>query len=472
MTVYGSLATYYDPTFIGRDFRGKYAWAAETVNVTVRIGGPPSQPVPTATTQCSAGSPQVFLTWNTTEDTDTYSILRDASTLATGLETTSYWDNAVQESTSYTYQITAVGAYGNTQSNLVTVTTGQCGTSITAAACTIQTIGHKNVANVTSRVKIKDRTPRITGTSNIADGVVTISITGQSTITAATYSNTNGYWSWTPNRSLSYGNHTVWVTITDPGHTSNIASDQAYFKIEEDEDDDSDDDQDDDDNQDSTPSTPSTPSATSSAPPASTAPTPGNQSSTTSPTTPSTEETRPVSPLSLTAWVTNPGKEVTAGENLTADVTIRKHQTDYQNIPVRYSITDGNDTEIDAFTQAEPLTGDVTVIPKNIPTSGLLIPGKYRFTASVAIPNFEISAEDFFTVKAKPAAGLAGGLSISLAFWLSRLSWLIIFLLIAIICFLALLGLEHRASTRALLHVTENILRDKGFISQRKEVRR
>jgi hypothetical protein len=77
--IYFAAAIFFDPRFIVRDLKEKYVQAA-TVNVTLRIIGPPGKPEVATTTGCDNTSPYINLDWDDTTDTDDYDIIRNAAT--------------------------------------------------------------------------------------------------------------------------------------------------------------------------------------------------------------------------------------------------------------------------------------------------------------------------------------------------------------------------------------------------------
>ncbi len=331
LLIYILTALFTDPRFLIRDFRDKFAQAA-TVNVTLRIIGPPGKPAVTAETACANSSPYVNLNWNATEDTDNYDINRNSQPLITGVTDTNYQDTNVQELTSYTYQVIANGPLGNTASDDAQVATSDCYTRENAS-CKIKTIAGKNVKSFTGTPKITDRTPKFTGTTNIDNADIDIRVTGGPTINAGTSANDNGYWSWTATEDLDYGTHKISVTATDPNDKSYSDTDSLTFKVVPEE-------------EAVSPSPPAQPSQPVQ-PPQETAP-PSEEIS------PPAEIPPVVLPIELSLDVKNPDKTAYSGKDLDTELNIKNPDGIKKELEITYTIYDSRDNIL--TTEKEKIT--------------------------------------------------------------------------------------------------------------------
>ena len=80
---------------------------------------------------CVGQTPQNVLTWTASDNTDTYTVRRDAQTLTTVTPTTtSYVDATAVDSTSYVYAINATNNAGTTASNQITTKTASCAPAV------------------------------------------------------------------------------------------------------------------------------------------------------------------------------------------------------------------------------------------------------------------------------------------------------------------------------------------------------
>lgn len=229
------------PGFLSFDVAQKIrALADEVIVVTAVVLGPPSAPVVTATPTCVAGSPRIVLDWADDAATTTWDIDRDSSVLTTGLTSSGYTDTAVLGNTSYSYTVTALGPMspGIAISSAVSAIAIDCSSLLPPASLTLTRIGNKNITPPRSfPIKVEDTRPRIRGNTNVANAVVSLTLTRPS-ITAEISANANGYFSWKPPRGLHVGRHTLTVTVTDPNDSTRTTSETLEFytkKIEEDQ---------------------------------------------------------------------------------------------------------------------------------------------------------------------------------------------------------------------------------------------
>ena len=81
-----------------------------------------------------------------------------------------------------------------------------------------------------------------------------------------------------------------------------------------------------------------------------------------------------------------------------------------------------------------------------------------------------ISAEDYFEIREVPLVNLGGGFVITLSQVMGKISWVLFVLLFILLLLFTLIGFEHHLTRRALLHITENVLRQKNIISGRRGV--
>lgn len=236
------------PEFLVSDTLKKiHVLADDIITVTAVVLGPPEKPIVTATPVCVSGSPRISLDWADDDATDTWDIDRDSSPLTTGLAVSQYSDTAVVTGNTYGYVVTAYGpmAPGSAVSDPVSATAPDCPV-LPPATVTIQTLAGTNVTTDRDDIRFAERRPELTGVANIADAIIDISVTNP-TIQARITANSNGYFFWTPPVKLDTGNHSLSVTVTDPGDSSRTATDSLTFHIEDEEEEDGDEDEDEED---------------------------------------------------------------------------------------------------------------------------------------------------------------------------------------------------------------------------------
>lgn len=457
LVIYSVTALSLDPGFFARDSKEKYVQAADTL-VSVTIPGKPEKPVLSASAGCTSGSPYLDLLWNATSDTDNYDIDRDSLPLVTGLSGLNYRDSSVQESTSYTYKLTANGPMGKTSSDEVTATTSSDCESSVPAGCDIQTIEGKSISSFGSTPKIKDRTPSFTGTSNIANAVISINVSGHPAINATTFANINGYWSWTVPEKLDYEKHTISVMASSPSNPAYYGMDLLTFNVKEDGDD-----EDEDDEKETSVSEKKIPSATIY---------PKKSKETEEKLETSAEkpfhEEQIQTPI-IYVRTENPSREAFAGENLEFSVLVQKMNSESENFSAEYIILDEKNKSIVSFSENINLSEEKITLKKNVSIPKLVNPGKYKIFVKLSSSQFVSTGEDYFFIKESPLLQF-GGTVITLSDIMKKLSWLIIVLFALFLTFLTLLAIEHRSASLALRQVTENLLRDNRLISKRKGV--
>ena len=406
--------------------------------------GPPSQPVVNLTTGCNtSNAPYVNLAWAATTDTDNYDIIRDSLPLVSGLEQTAYQDLNVGATTSYSYQVLANGPVGNTLSDPVSITTNDC-VSIIPADCQIIAIGGKELAAHPEGVETTDNTPLITGTTNITNAIIQITISPGSIISATTTANANGYWSWQTPIRLSDDSYTLLVTATDPNNGSNFYTTSAAFEIKEE----------DEEEKEETKKKVLPPPTTLYQPKPVPEPTP--------------EPEKEAASLNLLLQVENPGKKVFAGGELLIQLELeaKNRQLPAEDKIVYFEILD-QDNRI--------LTGSKSVVnfaKTPIYETSLAIPaltdsGRYKVVAKFQVGNKLVMAEDYFEVSEMPFINLGGGAFVTLTQIARLAGWILLWLLIILLIFLLLLILEHHLSKQADFHITENFLSRKGYFTRK-----
>jgi hypothetical protein len=436
---YLSMGLFFDSTFFQRDLSEKLGVVAGSSNtvLSVRIVGPPEKPVATATPMCDGVSPFVKITWNTTLDTDYYDINRDGNPLVAGVVGTSYDDYAVVYSTSYSYLVTAFGPLGNTASDPVSATTlAECNV-LPAPTCTITKFDNINLAGYTGIPKTDNAKPKIYGTTNMPNATIYITLTGKASVLGAIQASPTGYWEWKPVHDLHPGSYHMLVTAVDIANPARTADATLDFKINEKEEEQK-------KKEERTIITPVKPI----------------------PPKPHKEE---VEAFRLGVQVKNPDDTVYAGKDLRLKVYIS--QTDkfpHQEQELHYYITDSNGKIVFEDTDKIFIDSDMA-FDKSIRISKLMKPGNYKISVESTYRDALITADHGFILKEIPVISM-GGISFTLNEIMSGLSWIIISLLLLLIIFILMMTIEYLIYDRSLIHITENNLRDKGFLGKRKGV--
>jgi hypothetical protein len=232
---YVVLSVVYGPEFLLSDMRAKFqAVADEVMQVSARVLGPPQKPIVSNVARCDNGILAVDLDWLDDENSQYFDIMRNGLPLVTGIANSQYSDEITQSYGGLSYVITAHGwmepGYAESDSVNIEVPAG--------CEYVVQTPVVKLVSVSGGKVKdgkwvTEDTRPVFSGTSNMSNATISITITGDMNYSAEITANANGYWSWRPPADLSYGYHDMNIIATDPARPERIATASTLIKINE-----------------------------------------------------------------------------------------------------------------------------------------------------------------------------------------------------------------------------------------------
>lgn len=444
--LYVGLSLIYSPEFFFSDMRDKFrALANETIIVVAKVLGPPVKPVVVGTAGCSNGNPFVFLDWADDENTKTFDIDRDNLPLITDLTESHYKDSAVAADTSYSYLVTAYGPMGpgSASSDPIIVTTQkECQAPLPNPTVTVTAFASKSVSSYQGVPSTTSKRPLFSGTTNIPNAIISIFLPSSFIISAETSANINGYWSWRPPVNISAGNHTLFVSATDPLDSSRTASTKFNFRISEEKEEK--------DKRKKEPVLPIAPSRPI------------------QPPKETPKENIPVDvPFDFSLTIKN--EFVFQGKDLGTFIYIKKIASRFEgeSADVWYRIFDKKEREVLAFSESARLHSGKEIF-KNIKLPKHLKDGRYRLQVEISLKNHNVSREKFFTVLPTPIINLGGGIIMTYPELLSRLGTASFILLLCLLIWLFLLTREYWLSFHALRHITETNLQKIGLISVKK----
>jgi hypothetical protein len=449
LAMYLAIGFWLGPGAIRQDIEGKVAGASTVLSL--HIAGPPAKPVVTATPGCDSSSPYVQLSWDETNDTDDYDIDRDSAPLITGITSTSYKDTSVATETTYAYQVTANGPLGNTTSDEVSATTGDCYVPSVPATCTIVTMGDTDLTDYSGIPKTTDRTPTFTGTTNIPYALMRYEIFSGPIIIATSTANLNGYWSFTVPQKLDHDLHTIYVTATDPTDSTRHTTKTLNFNVEKKKDKSSSGKG----NNKGTSTLVSTSSTTASSP----------VIPTSSPEPSGVVPAGGAAPLSLEIEISNKEKIVYAGSELHAKLLFHTPQ-DFvlPRSKVSYKIIDSSNNIIFEKEAEYDLTHE-KILHDSINPPVYLKSGHYTIRAETQFENIFLSAENYFDFKEKPILDLGGGMIVTYPFIVSTMGYIFVFILLILLLFLTMLFREYCLARRVSFQIDEEELAKDGLIS-------
>ncbi len=452
----------YSPEFLLSDVKHKFsALADETVTIVARVLDSPIKPIVSGTASCVNNVLEVSLSWPSDLNSQNYSITRDGTILASGITFSNFKDTFVNLNTQYSYIITAHGEMGTgfAISDPIIISTPQvCGSAmlpkITISAYDVNSDGKAD--NMNERDTLR---PLFTGTTNIANAIIKISIPSSQEIIAETSANQVGYWSWLSPVNISPGTHTIYVTAIDPlDETISVSTfmnfNIAYLSNNND------------DNK----------ITNKKKQPA------GQPVIPTQPIVPEkiitpienqTPETISAFPFDYT--LTLEKEAVFQGKDLPTFIKIELYDSKIKNAKAKisYKIFDQNGKEILNFSQDEELQ-DNMIIQRNIFIPNFTKQGNYKLQLSVDFDKYTLSKEQSFVIAVAPLINLGGGIILSYPDIISKLGTISLILLLLLLFWLILFSREYWLYLHALRHITEKNLNTIGSFGKkkRKEVSR
>jgi len=413
---------------LGNFTSGKHQAASPASLFSQKIYGPPAKPVITLTPSCQQTGARIAIDWGEDEDATSFDIYRNGSVLVTGLVTTQYNDDNVDDSTTYLYYVTANGPMGNETSDIGSATTDACGGSA-SEQINVVTFDGQNVQNPNAEYDTTNRRPQTTGTTTIENALVDIQLFGPSTSFALTNANGTGYWHWTPVSNLSYGDYTMYLTATDPADSSIVASRIFFFEIKREEEENDDEDEEEDEDEETGPAQIVTTDVGTSGQ----AEVPGPKQQ---------PQQQAEKPVDFSIVVANEGGKVSSGEYLDLRLVVLDVARDYQNrkANLNISIVDPLERELDRESFDLMLYGGQRLEKR------ILIPcpekaGEYTIRAEITIDDQRVSQEETVEVSkgndcAKQATGLETSLiatSSGVCAFTDWLGWMVIALLLLLL---------------------------------------
>lgn len=448
-SLYIVLSSFYSPEFLISDIRSKFsALADEFITITAKVLGPPVKPVITLQSQCTSLNLSTMISWPSDENSTTYDIYRDGLPLITNISVSSFQDNSVFSNAQYEYVVTAHGQMSpfTAVSDPTTITHAECFIHEEPSTVEVVSIDSKNVTDADTSVTIFSQSPFFTGTSNIPNANIKISIHSPIIITGQTTANALGFWSWQIPIDLTLGQHEIFITAIDPTDINNAVQTHAFFLIAQKESATNDDNKNND--KDSTKKHPSNNPIVSKPP------------------------LKPVVQNEIDFSLSLSNNSVIENKDLSALILVNKLSNQFQNSSANIKFTIINEKGEALYTVSEKKIISLgQIIPREIFLPSYVSPGSYRLKVDLINDQFSISKEVSFKVVASPAIYLGGGIMVTYPQLLSSLGTISLWLLILLLIWLFLFSREYWLYLHALRNVTENNLAKLGLISIKKQAR-
>lgn len=463
--VYAFLGFLWGPTFSFADFRATWSAFADDVTVSATVPAPPIVPVVTADTACPLGTLSVSLDWADDSGATSFDVYRDSALLVSGLTDSEYADTNVSAAVDYSYVVVAYGPMGAgvaSSDPVVVSTPSDCIASLTPTL-TIVTVAGTDVS-LRSSVSVSDRTPTLTGTSNMPNASISVSLVGKSSVYATFLTNSNGYWEWTPTSSLPSGSYVLTVTVTHPLYSLQTASDTLTLTITSSSSSDGDDDHD--KKKKKKPAVALVSLPTYHAPPMS-------SSERTLPER--LQGAMPGMPVSISLAVANTGGWVFQWRTLETVLTINQLDPSLEGSVGEVSYVVRNALDEGVFESSHSTVvhrgGDyreAIAIPRE------WMSGDYRVSARLHVGTVDVEAEAPFRVVELPLFDMGGGIVVTWNDAVRFFGWASLWSILLLLLLLLLFVREYWLYAHASRFVSEEALLERGFFGARrgKEVNR
>lgn len=467
---YAVLGFLWGPGFSVSEFRDVWKTLADDVFVSAIVPPPPSAPTVSVEAACPSATLSVLIDWADDAGATSFDIYRGGMLLVSGLPQSAYSDVSILPSTSYTYEVVAYGPMGSGSavSAPVSITTPENCAALLSPIISIVTIGGTPVGSL-SAFSFSSGSPTVSGTSNMPNASLTLSLLGATSTYAFLATNANGYWTWTPSAPIPPGTFTLTVTVTHPLFPLQFGSDSMILNVSSSSDGDDDDDGGSGGKKkkrvpgSSGFPSPSVPGTLPEAPP-SDAPL--------SPVSPGGTDSS--LPLRLSVDVENPGNSVFQSRPLDVVVMVDRIAPLLWGLSgeVSYTIFDmRGDKRSELFRPVTIREGGSW--REALPISGSWEPGSYRIVVRLLAGDVDVSAEAPFRVVALPLFDLGGGIIITRNDVMRFLGWVSLGAVLSLLLLGLLVLREYWLFLGRRRYVTEYDFLGRGFFRVRrgKEVR-
>lgn len=454
MALYIGLSIVYSPEFLFSDVRDKFqAFADDVIIVTAHVLAPPVKPVVAAIPACDSGSGRnlsVSLDWGDDENSVSYDISRDGLPLVAGLLTSEYSDTAVSVGASYSYEVTAHGPMGPgfAVSDPIAVEMPERCSAPFIPELSIASFDGKAIGRFSGTPRLTNRRPEFSGVVNIPNANMELSIHSSLVISAVTTANENGYWIWRPPVDISYGDHTIFVTATDPDDSLVTVSKSFPFIITKKDDDDG-------GKKKRTDVVVSVPSSISDV----------SSSAVAEPEVVETGVFSPEMPFGIDLSML--ADKAYQGRSLPFSIEFSDVTEAFSGVgaTARYAVLDSDGRERFSFSE-NVVIADGEVIPNTIAIPAYFKDGQYRFRAEIITDRYDVSREKEFLVLPLPILSPGGGVVITYAGLLSRLGSLALCVFLLLLLWIFVFSREYMLYLRAFRHITERHLARAGFFGK------
>lgn len=432
------------------DLNNKKRVAGAMVSATLRIFGPPEKPIIMGNATCNnEGSSVVSLNWVRVADATAYDVYRDGELVASNLADTFFIDRSISNNINYFYYLIAKGPAGEAVSEEANFLTKNC-KPIILPVINFSTFEGKNISGMPTTI---NKRPLVQGQTNMPFSTVELEIHSDLVFYATVQTNANGYWQWSPSADIPYGAHILYAKVIDNNDASLFATNFLFFAIIEAASAE-DDDEDEDENEKELKKTEIYPTAEDII-------------------RASSQKDEAVGPfelnISLEGSVYIKGVSVAGeayrGENLKTLIEFDSLDMAVGGlIDINYVLIDSSGNTITRYSQREILKEGLQV-ERMIPLPQELKLGRYKIEISATVGNMTVSNESTFILKDRPLLKIGATTYLTYHDLVGNLSWLFIGSTSFLSFFSIAAMREHYLYKRAVFHITEKVLKRRGFIN-------
>lgn len=445
---YVSLGFVFGWDLLAGDLKNKKQVAGSTVSALMRIIGPPVTPVLNGNSLCSVeNEPYIRLNWNADPDADEYDLYRDDEILMPNITTNSWNDFNVLKDRNYSYHLVARGSEGIAVSEKISIQAVKC-PLVDEPRIWVEKINNQEIG--AGLLSISEGRPVFVGQTNIPNALIDLQFSGiGDQIYATVQANNNGFWQWISPVYFSFGEYYLNIEAVHPDDFELTAQTSLTFLVVKGE---------------------SSKKEKSKE----------DKSKADSESQIIIEELREIIFKGSSGLGEQPfdfsldfsqdvfikgvtiGEEVFRGEDLEIGILFSEETGDELSAQINYRVisTDGKIfLEQKDFMKVGPNSRIEKII--NLPYSWPV--GEYRLQINVSIGGISVSHEDYFILKNRPLAQIGAGY-LTFEDLVGKLSWVIIACLNFLFVFILLAIWEHHLTRRAIIQVTEKILRRRGFV--------
>ncbi|MGW8184551.1 MAG: hypothetical protein ACWGHO_00385 [Candidatus Moraniibacteriota bacterium] len=427
------------------DLYSKRQVASAVVSATIRIFGPPGKVAVSGNAFCDSNNESAIrLSWPLVTDATSYNIQRRGEELANELLDNFFVDTNVSARNSYLYKVIAKGPAGTSVSETTVVSAKKCALS-EKSSINVSIFEGKNISQIKGTPNTKNKKPVFQGQTDIPFAVIETEVHSNNIVYGTTRANINGYWRWSLPVGISKGLHELYIKAVDPNDSDDGTSSYFVFKIVEE----------DVDKVKIDKITDIISSEENIIKDVQLKP-----------------EVQVEKPFDLNISVEDDANiekvdiadEVYRGRDMKTTIGFGGALEKNSAIDVTYTLVDSDENVVMQYSKSTIVGENLTVEESIYPSLDLKL-GKYKLVVSATVDGITISKESFVILRDLPLVKIGENSYLTYDDLVSNLSWLVIGSMSCLSFFSVASIREIYLYKRAKFHITEKVLKRKGFIN-------